>query len=82
MQHADRENLVAFGERIRKIREEKFSSLNRCAFEKGGITSATLSRIENGLVDFKFTTLLKLSYILEIPLEDLVKDFNFSCDID
>ena len=82
MQQLDKKNLEKFGKIVRKIREEKFSSLNKCAFQKGGITSATLSRIENGLVDFKFSTLLRLSMVLEVPLPELLKDFEYKYELD
>ena len=82
MQQQDLKNLKIIGKRIRNIREEKFASLNKCAFEQEGITSATLSRIENGLVDFKFSTLLKLAYMLKTSPEDLVKGlyYNFNSE--
>lgn len=70
------ENLKLFGNIVRKIRKKKSSSLNNIAFTRGGVTSATLSRIENGLVDFKFSTLLKLAYTLDIPLTELFKEFK------
>lgn len=72
------ENLKAFGEHIRKIRMRKSNSLNEIAFTRGGVTSATLSRIENGLVDFKFSTLLKLAHTLDISVQELFKDFIYS----
>ena len=82
MQQINKKNLKVFGKRIREIRENNFSSLNQCAFSQGGITSATLSRIENGLVDLKFSTLIKLSYILKTPLVELLKDLNFEYDVE
>ena len=78
MQQIDSENLKLFGELVRKIRKSKSDSLNQIAFSRGGITSATLSRIENGLVDFKFSTLLGLAYTLDISLEELFKDFKYN----
>ncbi len=77
MQQVDRENLKAFGKLVRKIREEKSSSLNKIAFSNGGVTSATLSRIENGQVDFKFSTLIRLSKTLDIPLKEFFKDYVY-----
>lgn len=74
----DDKNLKAFGEHIRKLRMRKSNSLNEIAFTRGGVTSATLSRIENGLVDFKFSTLLKLSHTLDISIQELFKDFVYS----
>jgi len=77
MQQTDKENLIKFGEIVRKIRTDKSPSLNKIAFSKGGVTSATLSRIENGLVDFKFSTLIRLAQTLDISLLDLLKDYEF-----
>lgn len=70
-------NLIAFGKHIQKLRKKKSGSLNNIAFTRGGVTSATLSRIENGLVDFKFSTLLKLAHTLDIPLFELLKDYKY-----
>ena len=72
------ENLKAFGKHIRKLRMCKSNSLNEIALTRGGVTSATLSRIENGLVDFKFSTLLKLAHTLDISVQELFKDFVYS----
>ena len=77
MQQIDKENLINFGERVRKLRTDKSPSLNKLTFSKGGVTSATLSRIENGLVDFKFSTLIRLVQTLDISLSDLFKDYEF-----
>lgn len=82
MQQIDKENLKSFGELVRQIRTENSPSLNRIAFSRGGVTSATLSRIENGLVDFKFSTLLRLAHTLDISLADLFKDFKYKDFID
>lgn len=78
MQQFDEENLKLFGQHIKKIRKSKSDSLNNIAFSRGGVTSATLSRIENGLVDFKFSTLLKLTHTLDISLDELFKNYNYN----
>ena len=77
MQQIDLDNLKSFGEMVRKIRMEKSPSLNKIAFSRGGVTSATLSRIENGQVDFKFSTLIRLSQTLDIPLSELFKNYEY-----
>lgn len=77
MQQTDLDNLKSFGEMVRKIRMEKSPSLNKIAFSRGGVTSATLSRIENGQVDFKFSTLIRLSQTLDIPLSELFKNYEY-----
>ncbi len=71
------ENLKSFGKHIKKLRESKSKSLNSIAFSRGGVTSATLSRIENGQVDFKFSTLINLAHTLDISLVDLLKGFEY-----
>jgi len=78
MQENDKHVLKLLGERIKEIRSKKWKSLNSFAFKKGLITSATLSRVENGLVDLKFTTLLKIAQSLEISPFDLLKGLNFN----
>lgn len=78
MQWEDSENLKLFGKLVKEIRKNKSASLNNIAFSRGGVTSATLSRIENGLVDFKFSTLLRLAYTLDIPLCELFKNYNYN----
>ena len=77
MQQIDVENLKSFGKMIRKIRLQKSPSLNKLAFTTDGVTSATLIRIENGLVDFKFSTLVRLSQTLGIPLSELFTNYEY-----
>ena len=82
MQQSDDKNLKLFGELVREIRKEKSDSLNQIAFSRGGVTSATLSRIENGNVDFKFSTLLHLAHTLDIPLKELFERYKYERYID
>ena len=82
MQQIDQENLKTFGVIVRQLRIKKSPSLNKLAFSRDGVTSATLSRIENGLVDFKFSTLIKLSQTLDIPLSELFKEYNYKISDD
>lgn len=77
MQQIDKENLIIFGNLVKKIRLSKSKSLNKIAFSHAGVTSATLSRIENAQVDFKFTTLIRLAHTLDISLIDLIKNFEY-----
>lgn len=77
MQRNKEENLKLFGKHIQAKRKEQSGSLNEIAFTRGGVTSATLSRIENGIVDFKFSTLIKLSHTINVPLYELFKDFKY-----
>ena len=80
MKQIEKNNLITFGEHIKNIRTAKSGSLNSIAFSKNGVTSATLSRIENAQVDFKFSTLIKLAHTLDISLIDLFKDYNYQDD--
>lgn len=70
-------NLIKFGARIKEIRLSKSDSLNKIAFTRGGVTSATLSRIENGLVDFKFSTLINLAHTLDVSLVELFDGYEY-----
>lgn len=82
MERLTEENLKEFGKHVRKIRQRNSSSLNEVAFKRGGVTSATLSRIENGLVDFKFSTLLNLTQTLDVSLLELLDGYVFKSDSD
>lgn len=82
MQDKDIKILKILGKRIKSLRKETGESLNFFAFSRGSTTSATLSRIENGLVDVKFTTLLKISLALKIPLDEILKDLDFDYTLD
>lgn len=77
MQHIDKKNLKIFGEKIRKLRKAQSKSLNKFVFGKGLLTTATWSRIENGNVDLKFSTLLRIAKMLNLKPEELLKDILF-----
>ncbi len=77
MQQQDKKLLKMIGKRIKKLRLEKDKSLNNFAFNDCLITSATLSRVENGLVDLKFTTLIKIANALEVTPAELLENFEF-----
>lgn len=76
MQYNDKEVLRRIGKRIKDLREKQSTSLSEFALNSDELTSATLSRIENGLVNFKFTTLVKLADALDTSLSELFKDFK------
>ncbi len=67
------------GNYLKLLRENKGISLNIFAYEND-LTTATVSRIENGLVDTKFSTLVKYARGLEMPLEQIIVhlDINYS----
>ena len=77
MQQQNRILLQNFGKHIKKLREQKKMSLNEFAYKSLLITPATQSRIENGLVDLKFTTLIKVSNALNISPSELLEGFDF-----
>jgi len=60
------------GQVISKIRKEKGLSCTQCAYQFD-IDKGNLNRIENGLIDCKFTTLWRISESLNIKLSDLIK---------
>ena len=78
MQQIKKENLKILARRIKELRLKKSKSLNKFVFSKGAVTSATWSRVENALVDVKFTTLIQMTAMLELKIEDLLKDLNFN----
>lgn len=80
MQRFEKENLKILGERIKTLRLKSNLSLNKFVFKYSDITTASWSRIENGLVDVKFNTLLKVSEALGIKIDELLKgvDFNYT----
>ena len=77
MQEEDKLLLQLFGDKLKSLRVEKYKSLNKFAFDNTLLTSATISRIENGNVDFKFTTLVKIANALDITPSELLQDINF-----
>ena len=55
----DKQELIkVLGHYLKSLREQKGTSLNIFAYEND-LTTATVSRIENGLVDTKCSTLIK-----------------------
>lgn len=63
-----------FGKTIKKMRQgkEEKSSMNKFAFEND-LDKGNLSRLENGLIEIKLTTLWKLANALEISPSKLLK---------
>ncbi len=75
MEQKDKNLTKDLGRYLKKLREKKGISLNLFAYEND-LTTATVSRIENGLVDAKISTLVKYAKGLEVPLENLFTDFE------
>ena len=84
MQHVDKEHAKLLGNKIKELRLKKSKSLNNFVLQRGYLTTATWSRIENGLYDMKLSTLLRVALMLETTPHDLLNsitlDYNFSDD--
>lgn len=63
------------GKLISKTRKKLKLSCTQCAYQMD-VDKGNLNRIENGLVDCKFTTLWKISESLNIKLSDLIKNLE------
>ncbi len=77
MQQENERLLQLFGRHIKNLRLQKKQSLNEFAYKSLLLTSATQSRIENGLVDLKFSTLVKIANALEITPSELLDGFDY-----
>ena len=63
--------LVRLGEHIAKVRAAKGYSQDRLCLE-AGFARGTLSKIENGLVDPKASTLARIAEIIGVPSKRLL----------
>jgi len=62
--------IVAFGKRLQNIRKQK--GISQLDLElQSGINRTEISRIENGLKNIEFYTIVKLAAALEIELKEL-----------
>ncbi len=82
MQQDERKNLKILGKRVKDLRIEKSKSLNEFVLSRGFLTTATWSRVENGLFDLKFSTLLKIAKMLEVDVAELLNGCDFDYDFD
>lgn len=82
MQQIDKENINKLSGKIKKLRLEKSKSLNKFILSNGHLTTATWSRLENGINDYKFSTLLRVSYLLNMKIDELLKDVDFNYNFD
>jgi len=84
MQQVERKNLKILGKRVKDLRIEKSKSLNEFVLSRGFLTTATWSRVENGLFDLKFSTLLKIAKMLDVDVAELLNgcDFDYNFDED
>lgn len=65
--------LQAFAQRLKKLRLEK--GLTQLAFDAGTdrIDRSEISKLENGLKNFEFRTLVKIAEVLNVELYDFFK---------
>lgn len=82
MQQVESKNLKILGKRVKDLRIEKSKSLNEFVLSRGFLTTATWSRVENGLFDLKFSTLLKIAKMLEVDVAELLNGCDFDYDFD
>lgn len=82
MQYKDKENLLKLGKRIKELRLKQSGSLNAFVMNKGGLTTASWSRIENGKFDAKFSTIIKVAAMLGISIIDLLQGLEFDYTFD
>jgi DNA-binding XRE family transcriptional regulator len=62
--------LVKFGQHVKKVRESRGYSQDRVYLE-GGLSRATMSRIESGKVDAQVWTLKRIAKIIGVQLSKL-----------
>lgn len=77
MQYLDKKNAILLGERIKELRMKRNKSLNSFVMNKGGLTTATWSRLENGKFDAKFSTIIKVAAMLGMDISELLADLPF-----
>lgn len=63
--------LKALGKHISRLRQSKGYSQDRLYLE-AGFSRGTMSKIENGLVDPKISTLEKIARTIDVPLSKIV----------
>ena len=73
------QDVLAFGQKIRAIRQTRGVSLDKLA-DLTGIDKAALSRIENGVRIPKYDTFLRIVDALESPLADFMPSRFFEDD--
>lgn len=82
MQYREKENSIKLGKRIKELRMQKSHSLNAFVNERGGLTTASWSRIENGKFDAKFSSLIKVASMLGISLSELFLNIDWDYSIE
>ena len=70
MEVEEKEILIKFGFRLKKIRQEKMMTQEKLAFSIG-VEISQISRIERGIINTSILNLYKIASSLEIPVKDL-----------
>ncbi len=65
--------LAGIGERVKRFRRRKDYCQESFA-EALGVSSMTVSRIENGITPMNVLLLLKISEVLEVEVEEILKE--------
>lgn len=78
MQQKTYDNSIKFGKRVKELRLKSCKSLNNFVMTRGGLSTATWSRIENGVN----STIIKVAALLNISVGQLMKDIDFDYSID
>jgi len=65
------DKIKKLGEHIKKLRKSKKHTLSSLSY-RNGLEPSTISRIEKGLVEPKYLTLLRIAEALEISVSELV----------
>ena len=64
-------NLASIGEQVRKLRKKKKMSQEELACQIG-VSVITVSRIESGTTTMNIQTLMNLSKILDVPVDEIL----------
>jgi transcriptional regulator with XRE-family HTH domain len=65
------EELIILGKHVKELRKQRKLTLENLCY-KNGLEPSTVARIEKGLVEPKYLTLLKLSKAFKITLSELM----------
>ena len=66
------ENLIKLGNHIKTLRKQKGLTLSALCY-RNGLEPSTVSRIEDGKVEAKYLTLLKIANAFDLKIYELLK---------
>ncbi len=81
MQHVNKNNSIIFGKRVKELRLQFSHSLDDFVMQRGGISTATWSRVENGKNDFKLSTIITVASHLETTVSKLFEGIDLDYNI-